>query len=169
MLNGIKSLASAGASPFTSRVMMYVIGGLLVFMLVGGGYLGYKLYTSQKEITTLTQENTQLRANVQTLKANQKKLNTALTQQKQAYSQLQAQHKTTLKIYEKLRNRMEDEREKKEAFRKQLKKLKRENDEYEAFLNTRLPNPIVDAVNELLRESGQSGTSDNNSKRKGTD
>lgn len=140
----IGAVLKNGASPLLTKVAAVI----LILFLAAVAFLGWKLYVAQDEITTLTEANTQLKANVLTLEAN-------VAQQEEVIEDLvieialqRVRFEDLLEAYQNLENKQRMDAERAEAFRKALRELEEDLESEEGkLLNTVLPDNIIDLYN----------------------
>jgi len=144
MFSSIANIAKNGASPIVSKILMAV----LVIMVTIMGFLAWKLYTGQVEITTLTEANTQLQANSQILKANAGVLQTSVEDLKKELEDQKKRHNLTLKAYAELEKKSKQDEKNAEEFRKKLSDIMRDIQSEEGkILNKTVPDRIIDLYN----------------------
>ena len=140
----LSTLLKTGASPLITKVAL----GVLVIFITAIGFLSWKLYSSQVEITSLTESNSQLQANIQTLKANNIAQEMIIDQQKNQLADQKKKYEELLKAYERLESKSKQDEKRAEEFRKKLADLLRDLESEEAkLLNQVVPDSIIDLYN----------------------
>lgn len=151
MFTAIKTMASAGASPFAAKAMLYVIGALVIASLSAGGYLTYKLYKKQGEVTLLTEQNTQLKSNVLTLKGNIKELDLTIGKQRKELRTKERQFQLLQEEFFLIVTQKDAAEGRSMEFLETIRQLKKEVEGYEKeYLEAAVPDSIGDAINDRM-------------------